>query len=78
MKTDKEIENLAGKLSYENSQIRMCQAYGKVYPKTMLLHWWQVVRDMDLDELSYSELYAMVHTSHDFYNKLSKYYQNRK
>lgn len=52
--------------------------YSKMYSKTMVMNWWQVIRNMDLDELSDSELYAMVHTSHDFYNKLNKYYQNRK
>lgn len=48
-----------------------------LYSKEELMEMWTKVQGIDLDTLSDSELYAFVHTSREFRNKISNYYQKR-
>lgn len=45
--------------------------------KDEFFEMWQKIREFDVNELTDSELYAMVHTAHRFYEKLSLYYRGR-
>lgn len=45
--------------------------------KEKLKEMWTKVQAIDLDNLTDSELYAFVHTSREFRNKVSEYYQKR-